>query len=138
MRTPLDMDRLRTVLRFGRPVKAAPAASSRGTGTPELSQRRDELALARSETQWDLGGLVYEMARRDHFRMDVVVRRAARLQEIDAELGEVERLLRLDEAAAAGSCASCGALYAHGAVFCWQCGEPLVARSEVRGQIVSP
>jgi uncharacterized OB-fold protein len=76
------------------------------------------------------------MARRDHFRMDVVVRQAARLQEIDAEFGEVERLLALKEAAAAGSCSSCGALYAHGAVFCWQCGEALVARAPVEGRVV--
>jgi hypothetical protein len=131
-----DINRLRTVFRrSGNPGLAAP---SRGAGTSELSRRRDELAVAFSETQWDLGGLVYEMARRDHFRMDVVVRQAARLQEIDAELGEVERVLRLDDAAAAGSCASCGALHAHGAVFCWQCGEPLVVRSPVLGRIVSP
>jgi hypothetical protein len=136
MSTRFDISRLRTV--FRRSANSAPAASPRGTGTSELSRRRDELAVTFSETQWDLGGLVYEMARRDHFRMDVVVRQAARLQEIDAELGEVERVLRLDDAAAAGSCASCGALHAHGAVFCWQCGEPLVARSQVHGRIVSP
>lgn len=104
----------------------------------ELARRRDELAAQFSELQWDLGGVVYEMARRDHFRMDVVVRQAARLQEIDAELGEIERMLRLERAAAAGTCPSCGALYAHGAVFCWQCGESLVARSAVEGRIVPP
>jgi hypothetical protein len=37
------------------------------------------------------------MAIRDHFRLDVLVRRAAKLQDRDAELAEVERLLRLDE-----------------------------------------
>jgi hypothetical protein len=136
VRTRLDINRLRTAFRRGGSPGSAPP--SQGTGTSELSRRRDELAVSFSEAQWDLGGLVYEMARRDHFRMDVVVRQAARLQEIDAELGEVERVLRLDDAAAAGSCASCGALHAHGAVFCWQCGEPLVVRSHVQGRIVSP
>lgn len=120
--------------RNGRP----PATPPGGADTTELSRRRDELAKAYSEAQWDLGGLVYEMARRDHFRMDVVVRQAARLQELEAELGEIERLLRLEQAAAAGSCSSCGALYAHGAVFCWQCGESLVARAHVEGHIASP
>ena len=33
------------------------------------------------------------MAIRDHFRLDVLIPRAAALQERDAELGEVERLL---------------------------------------------
>jgi hypothetical protein len=121
--------------RNGRPKSAPPAGAA---DSSELNRRRELLAKEFSEMQWDLGGLVYEMARRDHFRMDVVVRQAARLQEIDAELGEIERLLRLEEAAAAGSCPSCGALHAHGAVFCWQCGESLVARSRVEGRIVPP
>jgi hypothetical protein len=41
---------------------------------------------------------------RDHFRVDVLVRCAARLQEVDAELGNLERLLRIDEGGAAGAC----------------------------------
>jgi hypothetical protein len=93
-----------------------------------LVERREELSRRFAELQWDLGGLAYEMASRDHFRLDVIVRRAAELQEVDAELGEVERLLRLDEAGAAGSCPSCGALHSRGAVFCWQCGESLMDR----------
>ena len=68
----------------------------------ELTARRDVLAERFAQAQWDLGGLAYEMARRDHFRLDVLVRAAARLQEVDAELAEAERLLRLEEAAAAG------------------------------------
>jgi hypothetical protein len=131
----LDIPAVRRLVR--RNGRSAPPPQQ-GADTGELTRRRDELARAFSEAQWDLGGLVYEMARRDHFRMDVVIRQAARLQELDGELGEVERLLRLEEAAAAGSCSSCGALYAHGAVFCWQCGEPLVARTHVDGHIVAP
>ncbi len=67
------------------------------------------------------------MAIRDHFRLDVLNQQAAQLQQVDAELGEVERMLRLDQAGAAGACAQCGALYARGAVFCWQCGNDLMA-----------
>ena len=78
------------------------------------------------------------MARRDHFRLDVLVRAAARLQEVDAELAEAERLLRLEEAAAAGSCPACGALHARGAVFCWQCGEALIDRRPASGQVAAP
>lgn len=135
MTVKLDINAVRGILR--RRGSKTPPVPQRGAGTAELVERRDELAKAFSDAQWDLGGVVYEMARRDHFRMDVVVRQAARLQEIDAELGEVERLLRLEEAAAAGTCTSCGALHAHGAVFCWQCGEPLVVRSHVEGRIAA-
>jgi hypothetical protein len=77
---------------------------------------------------WDLGGLAYEMAIRDHFRLDVLVRRAAQLQERDAELAEVQRLLRLQDSASAGACPSCGAPHSRGAVFCWQCGTTLMER----------
>ena len=67
-----------------------------------------------STLQWDLGGLAYEMAIRDHFRLDVLTRQAAKLQQVDAELAEVERMLKLDQAGAAGACGNCGALYAQG------------------------
>ncbi|HYM55594.1 MAG TPA: hypothetical protein VES97_09540 [Solirubrobacteraceae bacterium] len=64
----------------------------------DLHRRRDALAEQVTELHWDLGGLAYEMAIRDHFRLDVLVRRAAVLQERDAELAEVERLLRMERA----------------------------------------
>jgi hypothetical protein len=105
------------------------------SGTPpgddrsELRHRRDALAQEVTELHWDLGGLTYEMAIRDHFRLDVLVRRAAKLQERDAELAEVERLLRLEESATAGACPACGAPHSRGAVFCWQCGETLMQRA---------
>ncbi len=104
--------------------RAAPAPE--GVVPSELEARRERLAGEFAELQWDLGGLVYEMAARDHFRLDVVVRRAAKLQAVDAELADVERLLRLEEAGAAGNCPACGALYARGAAFCWQCGNDLM------------
>jgi hypothetical protein len=97
----------------------------------ELRERRRRLAEEVATLQWDLGGLTYEMAIRDHFRLDLLVRAAAKLQEVDAELGEVERLLRLGDAGAAGACASCGALHARGATFCWQCGTRLLESTPV-------
>lgn len=97
---------------------------------PELEKRREQLSAQLTELQWDLGGVAYEMAIRDHFRLDVLTRQAARLQQVDAELAEVERLLRLDQAGAAGACGSCGALYARGAVFCWQCGKDLMPQTQ--------
>ncbi len=94
-----------------------------------LARRRDTLAAQVTELHWDLGGLAYEMAIRDHFRLDVLVRRAAVLQERDAELAEVERLLRMEEDGSAGDCSNCGAPHSRGAVFCWQCGAGLMERS---------
>ena len=93
----------------------------------DLKRRRDQLNARVAELQWDLGGLVYEMAIRDRIRVDVLVQRAAVLQEADAELGEVERILRLEDTGTAGACASCGAPHSIGASFCWQCGQPLLA-----------
>jgi NADH pyrophosphatase NudC (nudix superfamily) len=109
---------------------------SGGRSVEELQGRRQRLSDQLTELQWDLGGVAYEMAIRDHFRLDVLTRQAAKLQQVDAELAEVERLLRLDEAGAAGACGSCGALYARGAVFCWQCGKDLMPRTE--GTAIAP
>jgi hypothetical protein len=92
----------------------------------DLQRRRDQLSARVAELQWDLGGLVYEMAIRDRIRVDVLVKRAAALQEVDAELREVERILRTEQTGEAGTCAACGAPHSSGAVFCWQCGQPLL------------
>jgi len=105
-----------------------PPASSLPSGPP-LRERRDELAEQVAEQQWDLGGLAYEMAIRDHFRLDVLVRRAALLQACDAELAEVERLLRLEDGGSIGGCPSCAAPHSRGALFCWQCGATLMERA---------
>jgi hypothetical protein len=94
----------------------------------ELRRRRDRLAEEVAQLHWNLGGLTYEMAIRDHFRLDVLMRRAAILQERDAELAEVERLLHMQESSIAGTCASCGAVRSRGAVFCWQCGAQVMER----------
>lgn len=104
----------------------------------ELVRRRDELARRFAELQWDLGGLTYEMAIRDHIRLDLVVRQAAELQAVDAELAAAERMLHMDEAAAAGTCGECGALYARGAVFCWQCGHDLMPRADATAVAAAP
>lgn len=92
----------------------------------DLQRRRDQLNARVAELQWDLGGLVYEMAIRDSIRVDVLVRRAAELQNVDAELGEVERILRVEQSSTAGECSSCGAPHSSGAAYCWQCGQPLL------------
>jgi hypothetical protein len=122
---------------IGRSSASPAPPSPTGTAAPppppqnrraDLERRRDELTREVTELHWDLGGLAYEMAIRDHFRLDVIVRRAAILQERDAELAEVERLLRMDEQGTAGSCPHCAAPHSRGALFCWQCGTTLMER----------
>jgi hypothetical protein len=111
---------------------SAPDADRRD-GRTDLRRRRDALAEQVTELHWDLGGLAYEMAIRDHFRLDVLVRRAALLQERDAELAEVERLLAMEDSASVGDCPSCGAPHSRGAVYCWQCGLALMERAAPAG-----
>jgi len=116
-----------TAVRAGGPPPARPPASTRGKEfIVDLKRRREQLVARVAELQWDLGGLAYEMAIRDSIRVEVLVKRAAALQDADAELSEVERLLRLEESATAGSCPTCGAPHSSGATFCWQCGKPLL------------
>jgi hypothetical protein len=106
-------------------------------GSVDLKRRRDQLAARVTELQFDLGGLVYEMAIRDRIQVEVLVRRAAALQNADAELAEVERILRLEESSTAGACASCGAPHSSGAGYCWQCGQPLL-QQVAHDAIVAP
>jgi hypothetical protein len=91
----------------------------------EMRERYVELAKRVAALTVDLGGLAYEMAIRDHYRLDVLSARAAELQQADAELGEMERLLAAAEAGIDGQCRSCGAVHGRGASFCWHCGAGL-------------
>jgi len=105
---------------------AAPQIAVQHDLTVDLERRRDQLVAKVAELQWDLGGLVYEMAVRNQMDMHVLVKRAVALQDADAELSEVERILRMEQTGTAGSCGSCGAPHSMGATFCWQCGQPLL------------
>ena len=102
----------------------------------ELRRRRHELAERVAALTWDLGGLAYEMAIRDHYRLDVLARKAAELQKLDGELGEVQRLLATTEAGIHGQCRSCGAVHSRGAAYCWHCGAPLM--EEARPSVLQP
>lgn len=92
----------------------------------ELLAKRDRLLEKFTVMQADLGGAFYEMAIRDHVRLDVLTRKAAELQRVDAELLSVERELELEREDAAGLCPGCGAPFGHGVRFCAQCGHALV------------
>ncbi len=92
----------------------------------DLERRRDQLVARVAELQWDLGGLVYEMAIRNQIKVEVLVKRAVALQDADAELNEVERIVRTEETGTAGTCSNCNAPHSSGATYCWQCGQPLL------------
>jgi hypothetical protein len=119
-----------------RPASTPPPKPATKTVTPkepvekdesaELLAQRDRLLEKFTVMQADLGGAFYEMAIRDHVRLDVLTKKAAELQRVDAELLAVERVLELERADAAGLCPSCGAPFGHGVRFCAQCGNPLV------------
>lgn len=100
------------------PPEAAPESK-------ELQAQRDRLLEKFTVMQADLGGAFYEMAIRDHVRLDVLTRKAAELQRVDAELLAVERLLELERSDAAGLCPSCGSPYGPAVRFCPQCGHSL-------------
>jgi len=110
---------------------SAPAALNSAYGEEfivDLERRREQLVAKVAELQWDLGGLVYEMIVRNSIDVEVIVKRALPLQDADAELSEVERILRMEETGTAGVCTGCGAPHSSGATFCWQCGKPLLAQ----------
>jgi hypothetical protein len=118
------------------PVPGQGPAATQGRPSPaigqellvDLERRRDQLIARVAELQWDLGGLVYEMAIRNQIKVEVLVKRAVALQDADAELSEVERIVRTEETGTAGSCSSCAAPHSSGATYCWQCGQPLLAQ----------
>ncbi len=114
-------------VRAGGPPPSKSLASVQGEEfIVDLKRRREQLVARVAELQWDLGGLTYEMAIRNSIRVEVLVKRAAELQDADAELNEVERILRMEESGTAGACPNCGAPHSSGATFCWQCGKPLL------------
>ena len=124
---------------LGKQGKASPSQAAPTLDEPaiDLERRRDQLTARVAELQWDLGGLVYEMAVRDRIRVDVIVKRAAQLQDADAELSEIERILALEQSATAGICANCGAPHSSGAAYCWQCGQAILRRVDT-SSILAP
>ncbi|MDX6610338.1 MAG: hypothetical protein QOF85_2263 [Solirubrobacterales bacterium] len=105
------------------PAKADPTPEE----SAELRTQRDRLLEKFTIMQADLGGAFYEMAIRDHVRMDVLTRKAAELQRVDADLLALERMLELQRSDAAGLCPSCSSPYGPADRFCPQCGHSLTA-----------
>jgi len=128
VRRPQIPERLRELTARAKPQPKAPEKPASPEAVPEnkeLLAQRDRLLEKFTVMQADLGGAFYEMAIRDHVRLDVLTRKAAELQRVDAELLTVERLLELERSDAAGLCPSCGSPYGPAVRFCPQCGHSL-------------
>ncbi|HET9593186.1 MAG TPA: hypothetical protein VFP17_09750 [Solirubrobacterales bacterium] len=105
---------------------AAKPAPPEPAENKELVAQRDRLLEKFTVMQADLGGAFYEMAIRDHVRLDVLTRKAAELQRVDAELLAAERQLELERTDAAGHCPTCNSPFGRADRFCPQCGSSLV------------
>src|SRR2546422_11741928 len=80
---------------LARLTRRTPAPASRRPPPPPGVLRRERRALLklREERIRDLGGLIFEMYRRDRFREDLVLERCAELIELEGRLQELESLL---------------------------------------------
>jgi hypothetical protein len=105
---------------------AKPTAPQPAPENQELVAQRDRLLEKFTVMQADLGGAFYEMAIRDHVRLDVLTRKAGELQRVDAELLAAERQLELERTDAAGHCPTCNSPFGRADRFCPQCGSSLV------------
>jgi hypothetical protein len=104
----------------GRTATPAPPSGSEPVAPDaELLAQRDRLTERFALMQSELGGLFYEMAIRDHVKLDVLVEKAAALQR--------GYLLQEGGASVGGHCPSCGLAHARGAAFCSRCAAPLTA-----------
>ena len=122
----------------GTPAAEAIPAPPRREGPRRLRRDRRLLLTQREEAVYHLGGLAFELYRRDLLPDGVMRARAgevARLddsvRDIDIRLGEVERARRgrgATEAAdpSVGCCLVCRSPFRAEARFCWQCGTQVV------------
>ena len=80
------LDRLKSRL----PGRGSDRAGSQAAVDPALIARRDRLVERFTAHQLDLGGVMYEMAVRDHIVMPVLLDRSAVLQAIEADLKQAQ------------------------------------------------
>jgi hypothetical protein len=118
---------------FGRGQAARPAgteASQPSSHPSALKRERRALLHEREERIRDVGGLVFEMFRRDRFRVELVTERCSELVAIDERLEEIDALLASARGRGGPRC-ECGAPLPFGAHFCANCGRPVGPRPVV-------
>ena len=119
------------------PTEVVPAPP-REEGPRQLRRRREQLLTEREQTVYHLGGLAFELYRRDRLSDEVMRLRAGHVaqlddevRDIDARLTDVERVrkerrVRSPADPAVGCCLVCRTPFRAEARFCWQCGTRLV------------
>lgn len=107
-------------------------------GPRRLRRRRKKLVSRREVAVYDLGGLAFELYRRDMLTEEVMRLRAQEVadlddtvRDIDARLSQVdqerrERRVRTPPDPSVGCCLVCRAPFRAEARFCWQCGTEVV------------
>jgi hypothetical protein len=115
----------------------AEAAQSRSASGPSLRRRTAlrrrirVLEARRDELLRDLGGLVFELSRRDRARPDLVQGKTAALGEVTGELESIAAELGGNPSASPAiatsrpQCPACGALHGAADVYCAACGADL-------------
>ena len=107
-------------------VQHAPVAPLAMPTPGQLRRERRALLRVREERIRDLGGLMFEMYRRDQFRQDLVVAQCEELTGLDSRLRELDSLLAAANTGGrrAGTTARClcGAPVIWGSHFCANCG----------------
>lgn len=98
---------------------AAPTAS-------ELRRERRALLSIREERLRELGGLTFEMYRRDQFNETLVVERCAELVAIETRISEIDAIVSgLGLRRRQQAICTCGAPILVGARYCPSCGRTL-------------
>jgi predicted amidophosphoribosyltransferase len=116
------------------PLRRESSAGSdvqRRTASPKALRRERRLLLReREERIRDLGGLVFEMFRRDRFRVELVTQRCSELMALEERLDELAALISSAGGRATVRC-ECGAPVVWGTHFCANCGRPVGPRPVV-------
>lgn len=114
----------------GRRGRTAVGEAPRRAAHPAVLKREQRTLLReREERIRDLGGLVFEMFRRDRFRVELVTERCADLTALEQRLSELDALLSASRRG--GLRCECGAPLSWGAHFCANCGRPAGSRPVV-------
>ena len=110
---------------FGRRrARATQGEPPRRTTHPNaLKRERRALLREREDRIRDIGGLVFEMFRRDRFRVELVTERCVDLVALDERLAEIDALLAASRRG--GPRCACGAPLAWNSHFCANCGRPV-------------
>jgi uncharacterized Zn finger protein (UPF0148 family) len=93
----------------------------------QLRRERRALVRAREERIRDLGGLLLEMYKREHFREDLYLEQCAEIISMEDRIRDVDERLAMatrQTMTEADRCA-CGAPLVWGAHFCANCGRPV-------------